>query len=281
MPDRQRGRAGRDRLAPLVMPERILRANSSAPNGIHGRSQVILVASKLLASASGGRLVGPMSGVHWVNKSSFTTGIAWSVLALNPVSGASASQAMLSEQADSELEQVVVTGSRIPIEIGSGTAPVTILELDDIRRGGLDTLGRVLQTLPFNAGSPTNTNSNFGDGSERIDLRGLGPKRTLILLNGRRFPNGGLGGDASVDASMVPLSLVDRVEVLTSGATAIYGADAVAGVVNVITREATSGLEIDLKNSLTERGDGNCLLGSGGCRHRNRSRHLVAGLRLP
>ena len=219
------------------------------------------MAFKLLASASGDRLVGPMSSVQWVNASSFTTGIAWSVLALNPVGGAMASEAELSEQADSEIEQVVVTGSRIPIEIGRGTAPVTILELDDIRRGGLDTLGRVLQTLPFNTGSPTNTNSNFGNGSERIDLRGLGPKRTLILLNGRRFPNGGLGGDASVDASMVPLSLVDRVEVLTSGATAIYGADAVAGVVNVITREATSGLEIDLKNSLTERGDGSIFSG--------------------
>ena len=161
------------------------------------------------------------------------------------------------QRADLELAEVIVTGSRIPIDANGGTTPIARLDRQDIDRGGLDSLGRVLQALPFNTGAPMNSNVNAaGDGSERLDLRGLGPKRTLILLNGRRFPNGGLGGDDSVDVSAIPLSLVDHIEVLTSGASAIYGADAVAGVVNIVTRNAAPGLEIRLKDSVAERGDG-------------------------
>ena len=159
---------------------------------------------------------------------------------------------------DAQLSEVVITGSRIPTEPTAGTTPLTVLNQDDLRRGGLDTLGRVLQTLPASAGAPMNTNVNDGgDGSERVDLRGLGPGRTLVLLNGRRFPNGGLGGDDSVDLGMIPLSLVERVEVMTSGASAIYGADAIAGVVNVITRSAAPGGELALKGSVSGQGDGN------------------------
>jgi outer membrane receptor protein involved in Fe transport len=83
----------------------------------------------------------------------------------------------------------------------------------------------------------------------------------MVLLNGRRLPNGGLGGDDSVDLGMIPLSMIERIEVLTSGASAIYGADAVAGVVDVITRKAASGLELRLDNTLTERGDGHIAAG--------------------
>ena len=103
------------------------------------------------------------------------------------------------ETSNTALAEVVVTGSRIPVEAAGGTTPVTVLEAEDIERGAPDSLGRVLQALPYNTGSPMNTNvNNGGDGSERVDLRGLGPQRTLLLLNGRRFPNGGLGGDAAV-----------------------------------------------------------------------------------
>ncbi len=171
------------------------------------------------------------------------------------VSGTGAAWAATSP--DESLDEVVVTGSRIPINETGSTTPLTVLDSRDIQRSGLASLGALLQALPFNTGSPMNTNvNNGGDGSERLDLRGLGPRRTVVLLNGHRFPNGGLGGDDSVDLSQIPLSLVSRVEVLTSGAGAIYGADAVAGVVNVITRETAPGLQVDLGNSLTERGDG-------------------------
>lgn len=155
------------------------------------------------------------------------------------------------------IHTVVVTGSRIRSEPDETTGPVTVLTEEQLTRGGNDSLGKVLQTLPYNTGSPTNTNVNaLGDGSTRIDLRGLEPQRTLTLLNGRRLPNGGIGADASVDIDSLPLSMIDRVEVLTTGASAVYGADAIGGVVNVITRSHFKGVELGLQRSEAERGDG-------------------------
>jgi iron complex outermembrane recepter protein len=155
------------------------------------------------------------------------------------------------------LQTVVVTGSRIRGEANETTGPVTVLTKEELTRSGNDSLGKVLQTLPYNTGSPPNTNVNGGgDGSTRIDLRGLEPQRTLILLNGRRLPNGGIGADSSVDVDSLPLSMVERVEVLTTGASAVYGADAIGGVVNVITRSQFKGVELGLQRSETDRGDG-------------------------
>jgi iron complex outermembrane receptor protein len=148
------------------------------------------------------------------------------------------------EHADGALSEVIVTGSRIPTSTEDETMPVIVLDATDLARGGYDSLSRVLQTLPMSASSVHNTNNNNGgDGASRTDLRALEPKRTLVLLNGHRFPNGGIGGDNAVDVDMLPTSLIDRVEVLTSGASAIYGADAVAGVINFITKPSSHGLD--------------------------------------
>ena len=166
--------------------------------------------------------------------------------------------AQADDAADGEtLHTVVVTGSRIRSDAGATTGPVTVLTREQLTRGGNDSLGKVLQTLPYNTGAPDNTNRNtLGDGSTRIDLRGLEPQRTVTLLNGRRLPNGGIGADSSVDIDSLPLSMVDRVEVLTTGASAVYGADAIGGVVNVITRSNFKGIELGLQRSEAERGDG-------------------------
>jgi outer membrane receptor protein involved in Fe transport len=159
--------------------------------------------------------------------------------------------------ADEAIEVVVVTGSRIRSATDRSASPVAVLTEDQLTRGANDSLGKVLQTLPYNSGAPTNTNvNNSGDGSTRIDLRGLGPQRTLVLLNGRRLPNGGIGADASVDLDSLPLSMVERVEVLTTGASAVYGADAIGGVVNVITRSHFSGIELGAQASQSGHGDG-------------------------
>ena len=157
----------------------------------------------------------------------------------------------------SDIGEVIVTGSRIPTDVLTSIAPVITLERAEIERGNPVSIGQVLQSLPISTGSPLNTNvNNDGDGSTRVDLRGLGPARTLVLLNGRRLPNGGIGADASVDLDSLPLSMVERAEVLTSGASAIYGADAVAGVINVITRQHFSGLTLEANQSLTSYRDG-------------------------
>ena len=134
---------------------------------------------------------------------------------------------------------------------------MTVVSQQELARGGNDSLGRALQSLPFSTGSAPNTNvNNGGDGSTRVDLRGLTPKRTLVLLNGRRLPNGGVGADSSVDIDSLPLSMVERVEVLTTGASTVYGADAIGGVVNVITRKDVDGVEVGAQFSQAEQGDG-------------------------
>jgi len=152
---------------------------------------------------------------------------------------------------------VVVTGSRIAAEDNEGNVPVLVLQEEQLTAHGADSLGEVLQTLPQNTGAPLNTNvNNGGYGSTRVALRGLGSQRTLVLLNGRRLPNGGIGADASVDIDSLPLSMVERVEVLTTGASAVYGADAVGGVINVITRTDFKGTQIGVQSAVSERGDG-------------------------
>src|SRR5215831_11042931 len=107
-----------------------------------------------------------------------------------------------------ELPEITVTGSRIPENASTPFVPVITLEQADLERPGLDSVGKLLQQLPASTGSPLNTHvNNGGDGSTRIDLRGLDPKRTLVLLNGRRLPGTGLGADSSVDLDTIPLSM--------------------------------------------------------------------------
>jgi iron complex outermembrane receptor protein len=162
-----------------------------------------------------------------------------------------------------QLGEIIVTGSRIARPLEESTGPVTVVEPADLARIPGKSIGEILQALPLQNGATMNTNVNVagdgsirGDGSTRIDLRGLGAERTLVLLNGRRFVSGGLGADASVDLNTIPLAMIDRVEIAASGASAIYGADAVAGVVNIITRRDYSGLDVGGDYRLTARGDG-------------------------
>ena len=186
--------------------------------------------------------------------------VAAAAMALTPeFSGAQESPAVTSEA----LQEVIVTGSRIARPMDEATGPITVIDAVDLARLPADSIGEILQRLPLQNGATMNTNVNVagdgsirGDGSTRINLRGLGPERTLVLLNGRRFVFGGLGGDASVDLNTIPSSMIERIEISPSGASAIYGADAVAGVVNIITRRDYSGLDVGTDYKLTERGDG-------------------------
>jgi iron complex outermembrane recepter protein len=169
------------------------------------------------------------------------------------------------------LEEVLVTGARWWLDPTQAVAPLTVLDRRDIERGGKDSLGKVLQSLPMTTGSPLNTNANAGgmaeergsgaaagDGSVRVRLHDL---PTVVLLNGRRLPNSGLGADASVDLNTLPISFIERVEVLASGASAAVGADAVGGIVNIVTRQSNRGLELSGTRTITERGDGEIVTG--------------------
>ena len=158
---------------------------------------------------------------------------------------------------DNNLEEIIVTGSRIQQRLEDAPVPVIVINRDDIDRASQDGIGKVLQQLPTNTGFSSNTGvNNGGDGATRINLRGLGSERTLVLVNGRRFVYGGNGGNTSVDVNMIPLSLVERVEVMGVGSSTIYGSDAIGGVVNLITREDYDGAEITGSYTSTQDNDG-------------------------
>src|SRR4029079_7141432 len=98
--------------------------------------------------------------------------------------------------------------------------------------------------------------NNGGDGTTRISIRGLGANRTLTLLNGRRVVSGGSGANTSVDLNSIPLAMVERVEVLKDGASAVYGSDAIGGVVNIITRNDFNGTEATIYTGRSDKGGG-------------------------
>ena len=157
-------------------------------------------------------------------------------------------------------EQIVVTGSRIRRKDLTTPAPVTVVTRQQFEQSGKMTIGDFLQTMPEQGNAPNfqlNTGGiNYGaDGTTRINLRSLGIQRTLVLINGRRVVPGGLGASAAVDLNTIPTEGVERVEVLKDGASAVYGSDAVAGVVNIITRRSYNGTDVGAQYGLSGKGD--------------------------
>ena len=151
--------------------------------------------------------------------------------------------------APQKVEKIEVTGSNIKRVDAEGSAPIQIISREEIESSGKQTVTELLRTLPTNAGGGLNdiTGANsFSSGASTVSLRGLGSAATLVLLNGRRVapfgpadPNFGQSGVVNLDA--LPLDVVDRIEILKDGASAIYGSEAVAGVVNIISRSAAIG----------------------------------------
>jgi iron complex outermembrane recepter protein len=140
-------------------------------------------------------------------------------------------------------EEIVVTGSRIRRKDLTTPAPVTVITREQVVASGKVSVGDFLQSLP-EQGNATNTSvNNGGSGATRVSLRGLGVERTLVLINGRRMVPGGNGADGSVDLNSIPAVAIERIEILKDGASAIYGSDAIAGVVNIITRKNFNGTE--------------------------------------
>ena len=153
----------------------------------------------------------------------------------------------------SEIEAVVVTGSRIKRNEFNSPDPVQVITADQGRLKGIGNTAQLLQSSTIASGSPQITaavSSAFvtdgGPGSETVSLRGLGANRTLVLLNGRRAgPAGTRGGVSAFDLNVLPVAAIDRVEILKDGASSVYGSDAVAGVVNIITKRGQDGFSVD------------------------------------
>ena len=146
--------------------------------------------------------------------------------------------------ADEPLEEIITTGSRIKRADLDSASPVTVLDREDIVAQGITDVGNLIQRMPSMSGTPLGTTTNNGNDEEgvvEIDLRGMGPERTITLINGKRSVDGG-------DYTTIPSIMIERVEILKDGASAVYGADAVAGVVNIITRKDFEGVNIDVQN---------------------------------
>lgn len=158
----------------------------------------------------------------------------------------------------SSLEEVTVTGSRIRRVEAETASPVFVLDQSAITQSGVSTLGDLVQRVPAIAGAATNpqVNNGGGTGESNVELRGLGAQRTLVLLNGRRIGILGNTTTSAVDINMIPINMIERVEVLKEGAGAIYGSDAIAGVVNFITRKDFEGLEVGIQAGQTAESDG-------------------------
>lgn len=160
-----------------------------------------------------------------------------------------------------ELEAMTVTGSRIRRTQVEGPAPVTVLTARDFQTRGFATLYDALRTLNQSTGVVEGelSQQGFTPNGRFVDLRGMGPNYQLILLNGRRladYPQSYGGIANAVSLSAIPLAAVERVEVLSSGASSIYGSDAVAGVINIITRSNYEGDEVNVRGGATSRGGG-------------------------
>jgi len=160
----------------------------------------------------------------------------------------------MAQQSDANLEEVVVTGSRIQRTDITASSPVSVYGSEKITAVNTVNVEEFLRDLPQFSPSVGAQGNNGNDGSATVDLRNLDEERTLVLVNGKRFVP--YDSQGYVDLSMIPSSLLSRVEVLTGGASAVYGADAVSGVVNFILKDDFEGLELDVSYGITEEGDG-------------------------
>lgn len=165
--------------------------------------------------------------------------------------------------AEENAGEVVVTGSRIPTIRDEGPTAVTVIDAESIRANGYTSVPELLASVTQNSGetqSPqSGASSDFTPGAQQVDLRGLGPNHTLVLVNGRRiadFPLPMSRGNSFTDISNIPVGLIERVEILSGAASAIYGSDAIAGVVNFKMKERLDGITLDYRHGRTEHGGG-------------------------
>lgn len=154
------------------------------------------------------------------------------------------------EQGSERLETIVVTGSRIRRVDVESASPVFSIEKADIQKSGKLTIGDLIQESPAISGAATNpsVNNGGGSGASTISLRGLGSQRTLLLVDGRRL--------AYSDVNSIPINMVERIDILKDGASAIYGSDAIGGVVNFILSKNYQGISASVDYGISDRDDG-------------------------
>ena len=170
--------------------------------------------------------------------------------------------ALAAEEAPEKVERIEVTGSRIKQVDMETASPITVLTAEDIKLTGEATVADVLNNSSVNSFGSWRGMSGYGSGgaaTSNVQMRGLDAKYTLVLLDGRRMPGTSSSSGASADTSRIPMAIVERIEILREGASAVYGSDAVAGVINIITKKDFEGLNFTYDSELpsVEGGDVN------------------------
>ena len=162
---------------------------------------------------------------------------------------------------DGNIEAVVVTGSRIPRAAREGATSLSVISATDLERNGyrnvFDALNQQTQNTGFTQGA--DYGNTFTPAANTISLRGLGPNHALILINGRRvadYPTAYDGEVNFVNLANIPSAAIERIETLNSGASAVYGSDAISGVVNIILKDHIDGVNLNIKTGTTEHGGG-------------------------
>ena len=174
------------------------------------------------------------------------------------------------DQADSD-DAIVVTGSRLVRPELDAPSPVTTVDLEQFDLTGTVTVETLLNELPqLIPGNTRTSNNQGGEDFSTLDLRGLGPNRTLILVDGERVPASSTTG--VVDIGTIPAGLIERVDVVTGGASAVYGSDAMAGVVNFILKDNYEGMEVTVQYGISDHGDGGIVQHPGPARRQLRRR---------
>ena len=178
--------------------------------------------------------------------SAIATGLALSLMTAH---AAYAQQAATVEQ---KTEKIEVTGTRIPPANLEGASPITVIDAQAIKVDGVRSVENLLNNLPQVFADQGGNISGGATGTATVNLRGLGATRTLVLVNGRRLPGGSPRAgtqSAAADLNQIPVPLIKRIEILTGGAGAVYGSDAVAGVVNFIMNNKFEGIQVEANQS--------------------------------
>lgn len=198
--------------------------------------------------------------LHSRRKRSLAVGLSLALFGTAMLTATAAAQETPAEEADeapvaTSLDTVTVTGSRLIRTDLNAPSPTTVVTREDIQMSGSATIETALNEFPqLAAGNTSSVNNGGGSGVLTANLRGLGATRTLTLVNGRRFTPA--NSDGLVDLSSIPDALIENVEIITGGASAVYGSDAIAGAVNFILRQDFSGVEMSYTHGQTAEGDG-------------------------
>ncbi|MEQ8750420.1 MAG: TonB-dependent receptor, partial [Amphiplicatus sp.] len=246
--------------APLIYPQEL--ADEGGVNSVKGKYTVEEALNALLRDSefSGGLTQGGVivislnktaRGAEVSKKSKLKRSLFVSAAALFNVS-----HVMAQDDAGNPVDTMIVTGSRVARTGFDTPTPTTVISSDQIMQTGLvDTGAIVMQNPQISVGlGATNDTFNRDIGSSFINLRGLGPNRTLVLIDGRRRVSGSREG-SQVDLGSIPPGMIESIEIITGGASAVYGADAVSGVVNVKLKKDFEGLEATARAGISQHGD--------------------------